>query len=1399
MLLSSFSIADDRLSHSLEPVTLQLKWLHQFQFAGYYAALEQGFYQQEGLDVTIKELTADHHIVDDVTAGKADYAVGDVGILADYANGAPIKALAAIFQHNALIFITKQSSGIISPYEMAGKRIMFANKSSDNAPLIASLAEANLTANDYQTIEHNFDHQALIQGDADVVSAYITTQPFEFKQHNIAINIINPQNYGFDFYGDILYTSQAEIDNNPGRAKRFRRASLNGWRYALDHPEELIQLIKTKYGNSSSVASLRHEAAETRKLILPDVIPLGNLESYRLRRLADIYTKTNLAESLDDEQLNNFIFNRPSSLLLSDTEQAWLDKHPVIRLGIDRDFAPYESVNQHGDYIGLAADYMQILESQLGVRFDIIKDKSWPEILLMAQQGELDMVSCLNSSPERSQYLDFTAPYVNNPIVIFTASKDRTNIGLNDLAGKTVALEKGYVMHEKLKANYPDIKILLVDNTHQALLKVNNDDAYAYVGDAAYANYTINQAELLNVHFSGQTDLTSAYRVGIHKSKPELHAIINRALNSLDYKERQSIENTWLGLKLTTGIQVKTIVTVSIAIALLFLLFSHWIYRLRQSKDALQQSQAKLQSIIDASPIPHVLNDNHNNISYLNQAFIDTFGYDQDDIPNLQAWQLQAYPDPNYRAWVTRTWRQHFSKTKSTNQQFEPIELEVQCKNGDRRYALASETAITEASDDTHVVIFYDITERKQVEEQLRLSGRVFSEAHEGIIITDTRIRIIDVNPAFCALSGYERDEVIGQDPSILKSGKHDAQFYQDMLASLKSQGHWQGEVWNRKKNGELYAALLSVSILTDNQGKALHYLALFSDITQSKQQQQTLELMAHYDVLTQLPNRTLFADRFNLAIAHSKRTNNLLAVVFLDLDNFKPVNDNYGHEVGDQLLVEVAHRIKSNIREEDTASRLGGDEFVLLLNDIQSSQHGEELIYRVHKAIAEPYEIEGNNITISASSGITLFPLDDADADTLLRHADQSMYQAKLAGRNRHHMFDALHDQQLSLQHNQLQSIEAGFKAEQFALYYQPKINMRTGIVHGAEALLRWIHPERGLIPPLSFLPIIEETALEIEVGNWVINQALQQLDQWQQQDIHLEVSVNISSHHLQWDGFYQELENALAKYPQVSSDCLQLEILESSILSDITLISGTLKACRNSLGVRISLDDFGTGYSSLVHLRHLPVNVVKIDQTFVRDLIDDPNDYTIVDGIIGLTQSFHREVIAEGVETTTHGLMLMLIGCDHAQGYGIARPMPAQNIPQWLTDYQPNKEWLNLAHLTLQPRQKLLTLLTIESKQWLTRLITTLNTPSEDLHPWPTINHEKSLYALWLGQARKQQLFDPAWIEQLEIAFKNVHQIGGDLKAEFLLGHIEQAQAGIAKLQQAYVIVDELLEHAD
>ena len=570
--------------------------------------------------------------------------------------------------------------------------------------------------------------------------------------------------------------------------------------------------------------------------------------------------------------------------------------------------------------------------------------------------------------------------------------------------------------------------------------------------------------------------------------------------------------------------------------------------------------------------------------------------------------------------------------------------------------------------------------ERRESNKQLTLSSRVFESAHEGIMITDANKQIVDINPEFTTISGYSHDEAVGQSLCFLDSGKYSDEFFDSLWEAVDQQGYWQGELWCRRKGGELYAELLTISVITDDEGEIQNYVGLFSDITKSKEQQASLELMAHYDVLTGLPNRSLFADRYKQAVAHSKRSDTLLAVCFLDLDDFKPVNDLYGHMVGDQLLIKVAERIKIQIRAEDTVSRLGGDEFVFLLGDLTSQAQCEQILKRLHETIAKPYQVEGHEVKVSASSGVILHPKneDEKDLDTLLRHADQAMYQAKLSGRNQYQFFDSLKNQYRANKQEQLKEIHRAIVDGEMQLYYQPKVNMRTGIAFGVEALIRWVHPQRGIILPADFLPIIESSELEITVGEWVLNTALKQLSAWNKLGLFIEVSVNISSYHLQSSSFISQLELILSNYPEVDSTHIQLEILESSTLGDLKAISSVINYCRHTLGLNIALDDFGTGYSSLTHLRNLSANTIKIDQSFVRDILDNTEDSAIIEGVIGLAKAFDREVIAEGLETVESGLLLLAMGCDHAQGYGIARPMPSIKVIDWVKNYQPEQQWM-------------------------------------------------------------------------------------------------------------------------
>ncbi len=389
------------------------------------------------------------------------------------------------------------------------------------------------------------------------------------------------------------------------------------------------------------------------------------------------------------------------------------------------------------------------------------------------------------------------------------------------------------------------------------------------------------------------------------------------------------------------------------------------------------------------------------------------------------------------------------------------------------------------------------------------------------------------------------------------------------------------------------------------------------------------------------------------------------------------------------------------------------------------------------------------------------MYPDDNSDLDALMRHADHAMYQAKSLGRNRYSFFNPEQDQRNIQKNIQLEEIQKALENDELSLYYQPKVNMTTGIVYGAEALIRWIHPKKGLIPPLRFLPVIEATELEIKIGEWVIDQALKQLEIWQAQQIKLEVSVNISSYHLQSPEFVSHLETSLNRHPQIKSKYLQLEILESSALSDIQLIGQIIKLCIHSLGVSIALDDFGTGYSSLTHLRNLPCETIKIDQVFVRDLLDDPNDYAIIDSVIGLSESFNREVIAEGVETTQHGLALLAMGCANAQGYGIARPMPAHELATWLNQYIPNSEWQAWASKPHTSQENKMDLFRLTFNQWQHRVKAAVQSPPNNPKPWPILKRNQCHCGIWIKRALKDKQFDPHWLDALDREHESIHDV--------------------------------------
>jgi len=807
----------------------------------------------------------------------------------------------------------------------------------------------------------------------------------------------------------------------------------------------------------------------------------------------------------------------------------------------------------------------------------------------------------------------------------------------------------------------------------------------------------------------------------------------------------------------------------------------------KQAEAEIIESQNLLLTVIDTAPIRVFWKDL--NLRYLgcNMAFAQDAGMThpshvlgKDDYQ--MGWAAQA---ELYRADDQAVMASGIAKLSYDEPQTTP--------NGQTIWLRTSKVPLKNQDNETLGLlgIYEDITERKHAEQKLQLAASVFTHAREGIMITGADGTIIDINDAFTSITsitGYERDETLGRNPRLLSSGRQGKVFYDAMWSELREKGQWYGEVWNQRKNGEVFVEILSISAVRDARGTAQHYVALFSDITSLKEHEQQLEHIAHYDALTSLPNRVLLADRLHQGMTQALRRGQRLAVAFLDLDGFKTINDNHGHEAGDQLLITVSIRMKQALREGDTLARLGGDEFVAVLVDLEDIAASVPMLTRLLAAAAQPVHVGDLVLQVSASLGVSFYPqAEDIDADQLLRQADQAMYQAKLAGKNRYYIFDAVQDRSVRGHHESLEHIRHALTASEFVLYYQPKVNMRTGLVIGAEALIRWQHPEKGLLPPAVFLPVIEDHPLAVDIGEWVIDTALTQVELWHAVGLNIPVSVNVGARQLQQPDFVERLTELLAAHPDVRPGDLELEVLETSALENVTGVSQVIEACRE-IGINFALDDFGTGYSSLTYLKRLPVALLKIDQSFVRDMLSDPDDLAIIEGVVGLASAFRRQVIAEGVESVEHGAMLLQLGCELAQGYGIARPMPAHRLPGWSADWRPDPAWVNLSSVS---RNELPVLFAgVEHRVWVAAIAAFLK--GERDAPMPQGRHQ-CRFGMWLDAEGLIRYGGQPIFEVIEPLHRQIHALAEELCELHAQGRKPEA---LARLGELHELQDALLE---
>lgn len=592
------------------------------------------------------------------------------------------------------------------------------------------------------------------------------------------------------------------------------------------------------------------------------------------------------------------------------------------------------------------------------------------------------------------------------------------------------------------------------------------------------------------------------------------------------------------------------------------------------------------------------------------------------------------------------------------------MEVRRRKKNGEVFWASLQLSLLKDEAGQPNGLIGFlsDITERRNSAEQLRLHARIFEQSEEAILITDAQERIIAVNPAFTRITGYEAAEAIGETPRKFRSGRHDAAFFKKMWAGLLESGYWQGEIWDRRKDGEIYPKWLSIGSVPDASGVITHYFSIFSDITDRKRAEGRIHHLAYFDALTGLANRVQFNRLADQALSESKRKASFGALLFIDLNRFKPINDTLGHTVGDKVLQETANRFRACLRGADVVCRLGGDEFAVGLFEIASREHAANVAQKLLSAMDDPILVSGRELKLGAAIGISVYPDDGIDTETLLRQADIAMYRAKQTGPDGFAFFSEDMNQRAVDRLNLEADLRRAIERDELMLYYQPKVNIENGTIIGAEALVRWRHPERGLVPPGEFVPVAEESGLIVHISNWVLEAACRQIRLWMDAGFPpMHIAVNLSARDFSSD-LPARVQQLLTRHGIVA-EWLELEITEGMLMHHTETVIAMMDEI-TGLGVALSLDDFGTGYSSLSYLKRFPITTLKIDRSFVIGIPDDVNDCAIAGAIVGMSKQLKHNVIAEGVESAEQLAFLKSLGCDEIQGYLFSPPVPAEKF---------------------------------------------------------------------------------------------------------------------------------------
>ena len=883
LLISTFALLSAN-EKTLEHILLQLKWKNQFQFAGYYMAEEKGFYKESSLDVDIKEYENGINIVKKVqnSPDGGVYGVGYPNVLLHKANGSNIILISAIDQFSPHILITLKSSNIKTIKDFKNKRIMIGNGAIETASFLAMLASNNLSLKDLKCLEPSFDIKSLVEKKTDITTAYISNEPYQLEAMGIGFDIWNPSDYGFDFYDDILFTSEQELKLHPKRLEAFKKASLKGWRYAFCHIDETIDVILKKYNTQHKTRdALLYEAQELKKLAYVDGVAFGDLSKSKIKRIVDIYNILGLVKK--NIPIDQFIYVSPKTSILTFDEQRYLKKKKMINLCIDPNWMPYESFKD-GKYIGISADCFKLIDKKLHLPINVVKTKSWDETLRFAKNRKCDVLSLSMKTEKRSQYLNFTTPYLKIPLVIATKNNALFVDDFKVLKGKKLAITKGYAFKDILEQQYPYLTLVDVENIKDGLKKVKKGEFYAYIGSLMSVGYTIQKDFLGELKISGKFSDTWDLSVAVRDDDPTLLKIMQKAVSNISEKDKQKIINNWISVEYIDRVDysmlLKSILVSSIIIFIIWFLYK----KEKNLKNKLEVQNIIFDTIINSIENPMFYKDVHGVYKDANNAF-------------------------------------------------------------------------------TKKILGID---RKQ------LVGKKLSEL-SGVI------------------SAKEIAFFAEQDKKLYESKQN--QLYETEV---------------KLKNGDVKDFRIQKNLFYANDGEILGYVGFMYDITDIKKREDELRLMASIDPLTKLYNRRYFSEAGNALFKLAKREKSVLSVVMLDIDNFKSVNDTYGHKTGDDVIVAIAGQLQSIGRESDIVCRFGGEEFILLLSHTEL-KGASTIAEKIRKSIAEIKialdELQSINVTVSVGVS-SVDTKDDTNLEVAIKKADDALYKAKENGKNRVELF---------------------------------------------------------------------------------------------------------------------------------------------------------------------------------------------------------------------------------------------------------------------------------------------------------------------------------------------------------------------------------------------------------